>query len=94
MKIESKQWEFNIMKMDSIDNLNGRIAGAKFIIGGLPMLLTFGRPISSKFDFNYLYRPSGIVFGFKNKKKGFQFNWRKYIPNQWVLLNLEATPNN
>jgi hypothetical protein len=93
MKNESPKWEFNLIKMDSIDNLNGHIAGAKFIIGGLPMLLTFGHPVSSKLNFNYLHRPSGIVFGVNDKKKGFQFNWGKYIPSQWVLLNLEAVPN-
>jgi hypothetical protein len=93
MKLESAKWEFSLIKMDSIDNLNGHIAGAKFIIGGLPMLLTFGHPVSSKFDFNYLHRPSGIVFGINDKKKGIQFNWTKYIPSQWILLNLEAIPN-
>ncbi|MBE3142232.1 MAG: hypothetical protein IMZ53_16805 [Thermoplasmata archaeon] len=93
MKLESTKWEFSLIKMDSIDNLNGHIAGAKFVIGGLPLLLTFGLPVSRKFGSNYLHRPSGIVFGINNKKKGVQFNWTNYAHSQWVLLNLEATPN-
>jgi hypothetical protein len=93
LKHESTKWEFNLIKMDSIDSLNGHIAGAKFIIGGQPMLLTFGQPLSSKVGFNYLHRPSGIVFGINNKKNGIQFHWTKYISNQWILHNLEAIPN-
>lgn len=93
MKLGLTKWEFSLIKMDSIDNLNGHIAGAKFIIGGLPLLLTFGPPVSSKFGFNYLHRPSGIVFGINDKKKGIQFNWTKYVHSQWILINLEATPN-
>jgi hypothetical protein len=93
MKHESLKWEFNLIKMNSIDSRDGHIAGAKFIIGGLPILLTFGPPMSSIPNSNYLYRPLGIVFGIKEKKKGIQFNWTRYKPSKWILHNLEAIPN-
>jgi hypothetical protein len=93
MEHETPKWEFNLLRMDSINNLNGHIAGAKFIVGGLPILFTFGPPVSRKFGSNYLHRPSGLVFGINDKKKGIQFNWTKYVPGKWILHNLEAIPN-
>jgi hypothetical protein len=92
MKHISPSWEFNLLKMESIDDLQGHIAGARFIVGGQPILLTFGPPFSSKYHNNYLKRPSGIVFGINDKKKGIQFNWTKYSPSKWILIKMEAIP--
>ena len=93
LKNEGTKWEFYLLKMESIDNLNHHIAGVKFLIGGLSILFTFGPPFSNRNRFNYLHRPSGLVFGIDDKKKGIQFTWAKYKSSKWLLQKLEAIPN-
>jgi len=69
------KWNFNLMRMSSVQDKSGKIAGAKFGIGGIATLLAFGKPIFEEAGIDYLYRPSSLVFQKESNAKHFEFSW-------------------
>lgn len=71
----SAGWFFNVVRIILVRDKRGVIAGAKFGVGGLPLLLAFGKPLFSEEGMQSVYRPDGIVIEKDAKTKRIDFSW-------------------
>jgi len=69
------KWSFNLVRIFSVQDKTGKIAGAKFGIGGIATLLAFGKPIFEEHGIEFLYRPASLVFQKDSNIKRFDFSW-------------------
>lgn len=81
-------WFFNLVRVISIPDKTGKIAGAKFGIGGLVLLLAFGKPDFSDSRVKSIYRPRGIIIEKDAKTKTLDFSWGKYSGEGSIHLNI------
>lgn len=72
------KWSFNLVRIFSVQDKGGKIAGAKFGIGGIATLLAFGKPIFHEPGIEYLYRPANLVIQKGSNIKRFNFSWGNY----------------
>lgn len=84
----SSTWFFNLVRVISVQDKNGNIAGAKFGIGGLAFLLAFGKPIFSESKIHSIYRPDNIIVEKDAKTKEINFSWGRYIGGGSVRLDI------
>ena len=88
------RWRFQLVRMILV-KLTGdpaRIAGAKFGIGGLAMLLSFGTPRFAECGMESLYRPKSLTFEKNAKQNTFNLDWNDQLPHGSVVLR-ETTPS-
>ncbi len=71
----SSGWFFNLLRVISVRDKKGDLAGAKFGIGGLAFLLAFGRPLFSEEGIQSLYRPKSIVIEKDCNTRRLDFSW-------------------
>lgn len=71
----SSGWFFNLVRVISVQDKKGDIAGAKFGVGGLALLLAFGQPLFSEEGIQSLYRPQSIVIEKDAHTKRLDFSW-------------------
>lgn len=71
----SATWFFTLVRVLSVKDKEGNIAGAKFGIGGLAFLLAFGKPIFSELGMESFYRPGKINVQKDGKTKQIEFYW-------------------
>jgi len=71
----SASWFFNLIRVISVRDKEGDIAGAKFGVGGLALLLAFGKPLFTEKGMQALYRPKSIVMEKGGNAKRFDFSW-------------------
>ena len=71
----SSGWFFNIVRVILVLDKKGNIAGAKFGVGGLALLLSFGKPLFSEEGIQSFYRPQGIVIEKDANTKRIDFSW-------------------
>lgn len=71
-------WKFNLLRVLSVQDKHGNIAGAKFGIGGLAALLAFGKPSFEEAGIESLYRPTNIQIIKGTNTKSIEFSWGSY----------------
>ena len=81
-------WYFNLVRIIAVLDKNGRIAGAKFGIGGLALLLAFGKPIFEEAGFFSIHRPEFINIKKDTKTKALKLSWEGYSGRGAVDLDI------
>ncbi|MFQ6028702.1 MAG: hypothetical protein ACE5Q6_14550 [Dehalococcoidia bacterium] len=83
-------WYFNLVRVISVLNNEGRIAGAKFGVGGLSLLLAFGEPKFEDEKFNSIYRPESILVKKGGATKTLKFSSGNYIGRGSLELHVDG----
>jgi hypothetical protein len=89
-KLGRASWEFNLLRVISVLNNHDHIAGAKFGIGGVPMLLGFGNPGFDDPEFRSFYRPACLEVRKGDNAKRIEFSWHEYGGGGTVFMQLEG----
>lgn len=71
----SVSWFFNLVRVIAVQDKKSDIAGAKFGIGGLALLLVFGKPLFWEDGIQSLYRPRSIVIEKGANTKRLDLSW-------------------
>lgn len=82
-------WYFNLLRIISVPGKLGGIAGAKFGIGGLAVLLGFGKPIFEEAQFQSLYRPASIRITKGSGIQNLNFSWKDYEGKGSLTLHID-----
>jgi len=82
-------WYFNLLRVISVPSKQGNIAGAKFGIGGLEVLLAFGKPQFMETEFQSRYRPESLLIHRDSNTKKFDFSWGDHVGEGSVVMRIE-----
>jgi len=82
-------WFFQLVRVIPVLNKKRGIAGAKFGIGGLALLLAFGKPQFEEKSIQSMYRPRSIVIEKKENAKRINLSWPCGTEGGSIHLKLE-----
>ena len=80
-------WFFQLVRVISVRDRNGNLAGAKFGLAGLAFLLAFGKPNFEEDSMQSLFRPNGICVNKDGFSKKLQLNWAGHEGAGWAYLD-------
>lgn len=83
-------WYFNLLRVISVRNNRGDLAGAKFGIGGLALLLALGTPRFHESGVESIYRPARLQIHRGRNIKEFLISWSRYQGSGSVFLRIEG----
>jgi hypothetical protein len=83
-------WMFNLLRVICVPTKQGGIAGAKFGIAGIPILLAFGEPDFGDADFSSYFRPDSIEISKGSSTKRMDFKWHGNKGGGTVTLRVEG----
>jgi len=87
-KAGEASWMFNLLRVISVPDKLGRVAGAKFGIAGIPILLAFGKPDFEDPEFSSYLRPDAIEISKGSVARRIEFVWRADKGGGTVTLQL------
>ncbi len=83
-------WYFNLLRVIPSLDKGGKLAGARFGVGGLAVLLAFGEPQFEEPGFDSRYRPESLMIHKGSNTKKLAFSWGNYEPTGSVFLRFEG----
>ena len=83
-------WYFNLLRVISVRGNRGEVAGAKFGIGGLALLLAFGTPRFHESGVESIYRPARLQIHKGPNTKELLISWGRYQGAGSVSLRIEG----
>jgi len=89
-KLGKASWLFNLLRVISVPDKRGHIAGAKFGVGGVPILLAFGKPDFGDPEFGSYFRPDSIEISRGRSIKRIDFTWHGDKGGGTVTLQIEG----
>ena len=89
-KLGKASWLFNLLRLISVPTKQGDIAGAKFGIGGVPILLAFGKPDLGDPQFSSYFRPDSIEISKGGNIKKIDFKWHGDKGGGTVTFQIEG----
>jgi hypothetical protein len=81
-------WYFNLVRIIGVPDKGGGLAGAKFGIGGLALLLAFGKPTFWESGFFSIHRPERINIKRGAETKTLQLSWGCHTGRGHVDLDI------
>jgi hypothetical protein len=84
-------WFFQLVRVVPVLNEKRSIAGAKFGIGGLALLLAFGKPQFEDGSIQSMYRPKSIVVRRKGNAKKINLSWPRGTGGGSIHLKVEGS---
>lgn len=89
-KLGKASWMFNLLRVISVPNKQGQIAGAKFGIAGVPILLAFGKPDFEDPEISSHFRPDSIEISRGPSIRRIAFAWHADKGGGTVTLQIEG----